>query len=141
MATGQRRCGVTGCTAVHEARGYCRQHYARMRRYGNPLGGKFTRATGTEAERFWQRVDRSGDCWLWTGSPDANGYGRFVRDGGAIEYVHRVAYQLLVGPIPDGLTVDHLCFTRMCVRPEHLESVTNEENARRGALNRWHGGT
>lgn len=84
------------------------------------------------AERFWPRVDMSGDCWLWTGPPDRDGYGKFTVTGSQRAFAHRFAYEQLVGPIPDGLQLDHLCRVPACVRPEHLEPVTCRENLLRG---------
>jgi hypothetical protein len=66
-------------------------------------------------------------CWLWIGDAQANGYGRY---NGTV--AHRVTYELLVGPIPTGLTLDHKCRIRCCVNPAHLEPVTNVENVLRG---------
>ncbi len=88
----------------------------------------------TTEERFWRKVDRSGECWLWRSSTNAGGYGLFHPDGGAREWVmaHRYAYELEHGPIPEGLDLDHLCRTRSCVRAEHLEPVTHRENVLRG---------
>lgn len=85
----------------------------------------------TRLERFWARVDKSGDCWLWTGSRSGNGYGRLWLNKHMI-YAHRFAYELLVGPIPEGLQIDHLCRVRHCVNPAHLEPVTQGVNIRRG---------
>lgn len=86
-------------------------------------------------ERFWPKVQKTGSCWLWLGAlhPTA-GYGRIRLAGRGAPTVpaHRVAYELLVGPIPDGLVLDHLCRNRGCVNPAHLEPVTNGENVRRG---------
>lgn len=72
-------------------------------------------------------------CWLWTASFDrANGYGKiWMPSVGAMRKAHRVIYELLVGPIPDGLTLDHLCLVTACVNPAHLEPVTMAENIRR----------
>lgn len=88
----------------------------------------------TTEERFWSKVDRRADdeCWLWTGGL-SSGYGRFnsgpnKRSGLA----HRFAYELTVGPIPAGLTIDHLCRNRACVNSRHLEPVTGVENTMRG---------
>jgi len=84
-------------------------------------------------KRFWDNVDKSGECWLWTRSKNAEGYGvAHVRvDGQLLRSAHRAAYTLEVGPIPEGLHIDHLCRTRDCVRPSHLEPVTPAENNRR----------
>ena len=88
----------------------------------------------TAEERFWEKVDKTGDCWLWVASCLPTGYGHFWYEG---EYVrsHRFAYALAHGDIPEGLQVDHRCHTRNCVRPDHLRLVTNAQNAqnRRGA--------
>jgi hypothetical protein len=89
------------------------------------------RKSSTLADRFWEKVDRTGDCWLWTASLQPSGYGQFRVPGGVL-LAHRVAYELLVGAIPDGLFIDHLCRVRNCVNPAHLEPVTNQENSRRG---------
>lgn len=82
--------------------------------------------------RFWARVDKTTMCWLWLG-PLHNGYGsvRGLRPGSSTT-PHRVAYELLVGPIPKGLQIDHLCRTRNCVNPCHLEPVTPRVNTFRG---------
>jgi hypothetical protein len=75
----------------------------------------------------WHNISRTETCWNWTGPMQKGGYGKH---GGSP--AHRVVYELLVGPIPEGLHIDHLCRNRACVRPEHLEPVTREENVRRG---------
>lgn len=83
-------------------------------------------------EWVWARVDKSGDCWLWTSEIGRKGYGRLVDPQGRRLLAHRVVYELVVGPIPDGLTLDHLCRVHACVNPEHLEPVTTRENVLRG---------
>lgn len=77
-------------------------------------------------------------CWIWTASKNWDGYGQF-RWGGRQQLAHRVSYQILVGAIPPGLELDHLCRVRDCVNPAHLESVTSAENTRRGKVmgNTW----
>jgi len=90
------------------------------------------RQTIQEAEhRFWPKVKKTDDCWLWTAGLDSNGYGLFRLDERRLG-AHVVSYGLLVGPIPDGLELDHLCRNRTCVNPEHLEPVTSKVNWERG---------
>lgn len=91
------------------------------------------------ADRFWAKVDKDGPggCWLWTAAKNPKGYGRFYLDG-RNQLAHRVAYLLVVGPIPPGLQLDHVvargCLHRHCVNPHHLEPVTNRENLLRSPL-------
>jgi hypothetical protein len=84
-------------------------------------------------DRFWAKVDRRSpdECWLWLASLKPSGYGQF-RLNGKTAYGHRVAYELLIGPIPAGLSLDHLCRNTACVNPSHLEPVTHQENMSRG---------
>lgn len=72
------------------------------------------------------------DCWLWTGDVSSHGYGRITLRPGCRIYAHRWVYEQLVGPIPLGLTIDHLCRVRHCVNPSHMEPVTRKENVLRG---------
>jgi len=91
----------------------------------------------SNATYFWARVDRNGPtpdyapslgpCWLWTGSLNRLGYGNGRYDGRTMS-AHRAAYTLLVGPIPKGMQLDHLCRVRRCVNPAHLEPVTQSTN-------------
>lgn len=84
-------------------------------------------------ERFWAKVDLNGPggCWLWTAGTCPEGYGKFSLNGRSV-YAHRTAYEWLVGAIPEGLHIDHLCRVRSCVNTAHLEPVTVGENIRRG---------
>lgn len=70
-------------------------------------------------------------CWLWVGFTGRDGYGRH-QAAGRHRLAHRTAYEAFVGPIPDGLQLDHLCRVRHCVNPEHLEAVTQQINVLRG---------
>jgi hypothetical protein len=72
-----------------------------------------------------------GPCWIWEGPRTTKGYGRICIAGKDTQ-AHRLAYELFVGPIPVGLTIDHLCRVHECVNPRHLEAVTNRENLLRG---------
>jgi hypothetical protein len=85
-------------------------------------------------ERFWKKVGRADpdQCWEWLGTRNDRGYGRFAIPSptGGMRQVraYRFAYELLVGAIPEGLEIDHLCRNRGCVNPAHLEPVTHREN-------------
>lgn len=131
-------CAVYDCEKPKEHRAWCGMHYARWYSTGSPfivrVGGPKRR---DPSERFWALIDKTADCWNWMGAPnnrdEGTRYGRFT-----ISYkphrrmlAHRFAYEELVGPIPDGMELDHLCRNTACVRPDHLEPVTAHENRRR----------
>ena len=83
-------------------------------------------------DRFLSKVTRDpSGCWLWTGAISDNGYGSF-HNGHRTVGAHRYSFEHYVGPIPDGLVLDHLCRVTNCVNPAHLEPVTHAENIRRG---------
>lgn len=88
----------------------------------------------TPAERFWAKVSKApGDgCWEWTAAKYSNGYGAFQYFHGKVSVAHRWAYAAEFGPIPDTLVLDHLCRNVACVRPSHLEAVTQRQNVHRG---------
>ena len=85
------------------------------------------------AERALGRLDTSDPeaCWLWPGATNGKGYG-MARAGARVVRVHRLIYEHLVGPVPEGLQLDHTCRQRGCCNPRHMEPVTNRENGRRG---------
>lgn len=84
-------------------------------------------------DRLADKFTVGDDCWKWTASLNSNGYGQlWDPEVGRARGAHRIVYEMMVGPIPDGLTLDHLCRNRTCVRPDHLEPVTNRENILRG---------
>jgi hypothetical protein len=95
-------------------------------------------------ERFWPKVHKIGSipahaphlgrCWTWTSALDFGGYPiLWIGDGKSVR-AHRFAYELLVRPIPSGLTIDHLCRNRRCVNPAHMDPCTAGENAKRSPL-------
>lgn len=96
----------------------------------NPFGGI---GMAELPDRFWEKVEKTETCWLWTASRDTCGYGHF-RLHGKLRSSHRLSFEALVGPIPGGLNLDHLCRVRHCVNPQHLELVTHRENCRRGDI-------
>ncbi|MEU3285591.1 HNH endonuclease signature motif containing protein [Streptomyces longwoodensis] len=89
----------------------------------------------TREARFWAKValpSTPDGCLIWTAHLTSSGYGGFTGPGRRNARAHRYAYEMLVGPVPDGLQLDHLCKERRCVRPDHLEPVTLVENVMRG---------
>lgn len=129
MTTGQRLCSITGCDSPSRSRGWCLRHWKRWRRYGDPAGGGPMRIADPMT-RLLSRIQKTEDCWLWLGQVNNKGYGLFSLDGTKIG-AHSASYRLHVGPVPDGLELDHLCRNPLCVRPSHLEPVTHAENQRR----------
>lgn len=86
-------------------------------------------------DKLLARVDRTGECWLWTGYVRTDGYGVLTqRIAGRIVplYAHRLAHIAFIGPIPAGFHVDHLCRVRHCINPAHLEAVLPRTNYVRG---------
>jgi HNH endonuclease len=132
-------CSVDGCESPAKFRGWCSKHYQRWQKHGDPLGG--SRFCNDLMANFWRKVNKDGPipehrpelgaCWAWTGSRLPEGYGTF-RVGTIVARAHRFAYEQFVGPIPEGLTIDHLCINPPCVNPAHLEPVTNAVNVLRG---------
>lgn len=122
-------CSIEGCDRPNFARTWCRIHYYRWTRQGDPNVVKFVR--GDLALRLSSHIERTSECWNWTGTRDEKGYGH-IRIGRKMRPAHRVAYEIANGPVPRGMEVDHLCRNRRCVRPEHLEAVTHHENTLRG---------
>lgn len=84
-------------------------------------------ATIPAAERFWPRVDKSGDCWMWTGGTDHRGYGNFFLNGRAVK-AHRAAWILTFGPIAKSQVLCHRCDIPLCVNPAHLFLGTQKDN-------------
>lgn len=89
------------------------------------------------AERFWSKVTKTAECWIWDGAKQAGGYGRFMLSSSprTLILAHRYSYEQQVGPIVDDLTIDHLCRNPSCVNPAHLEPVTRSLNSLRGSRN------
>lgn len=124
-----RTCMVDECERPVCARDLCKPHYNRFRRDGTlPL----VRPRVSAWDRFWSHVDAEGDCWLWTDYVDPHGYGRFNEARVRYWRVHRYAWHHLVGPIGDGLVLDHMCKVKICLNPDHLRPVTQTENTMAG---------
>lgn len=97
-------------------------------------------STADLPENFQAKIVINDDtgCWEWNASRTPDGYGvvSYPPRSGRTRNVHRVVYELLIGPIPEGLTIDHLCRVRHCVNPAHLDPCTHQMNCRRGKIHR-----
>jgi hypothetical protein len=124
-------CSIEECGKPVYGRGWCQKHYMRWYYLKTPRAHKPRPLPRPAEERFWPKVQKTDGCWLWTGAK-SKGYGSFRPDNKTNGWAHRFAYELLVGPIPDGLHIDHLCRVPACVNPAHMEIVTLVENVLRG---------
>ena len=124
-----RLCDVEECSRAHEAKGFCRMHYQRFLKYGDPLQAQFEKgATIEESFRLHTIAAPEGECILWTGSRNgAKKYG-MVWYQGRMQQAHRVSWELSNGPIPEGLLIDHMCHTTLCVNANHLRTATYTQN-------------
>lgn len=118
-------CFAQGCERASRTKGLCNRHYLRVWVHGSlELPAKLSKAEVLEAG-----IQSRNGCWIWGGPVSTSGYGRI-----GAEYTHRIAYEMHVGPIPEGMQIDHLCFEKLCANPAHLEAVTQAENLRRQRL-------
>ena len=120
-------CTIGDCEKEHFARGWCSMHYFRWHRHGDPLA---TLTYANPEEAFLARTEPlvwSG-CIVWTGALGRGGYGMLHVNGRRV-LAHRYAYEREHGPIPDGMFIDHMCFERACVNPEHLRLATRSQNS------------
>lgn len=107
-------------------RGWCGKHYYRWNLYGDPNYTKFTHYK-TPEEAFAARTEWQGDCLVWTGGTNRNGYGTLKVGHGPV-LAHRYAYAKALGEIPEGLILDHKCQNPPCCNPEHLRLATHKQN-------------
>lgn len=118
-------CRIAECGKPTVCRQLCHGHYARLRRYGRP-----------EKETLKEKVMRNftvneAGCWIWSMGISFYGYGQ-IKWKREQKPAHRASWEVLRGPIPAGLQIDHLCRNRACINPDHLEPVTQRVNGLRG---------
>jgi hypothetical protein len=118
-----RTCSIEGCDGRHKGYGYCIKHYRRFKTTGDPLAFNYP----SIETLFWRKVDKSGDCWEWTASKDSSGYGTF-RNGPRTVGAHKYSFELVNGPVPAGMEVDHRCHNEGCVNPDHLRALIRKHN-------------
>ena len=126
-------CDAKGCTRIIDrsgGNGYCSMHYQRFKKHGNPDIVNWKELEGSTVEEKLSlnyKVNKNG-CWIWQGAVTSKGYGSIQIGDGKTESVHRLAYELWVGEIPEGLHVLHKCDTPKCINPDHLFAGTNQDN-------------
>jgi hypothetical protein len=130
-------CMMDGCEGALEARGLCQKHYLRQWKYGDPntvLAPTITHGLSiAERLEFHSKLNPDTGCIEWQGSLGGNGYARLeIAPDRRRQQAHRLAYEINVGPIPDGMVIDHLCRNRKCINHKHLEVVTIKQNVLRG---------
>lgn len=122
--------GLCQCGCGGKTRLAARNRHGRGQVKGEPLRC-LTGHKAIKARKFVFSVDPETECWLWGGGRSSGGYGTLYLPKRGTIYAHRYFYEHFIGKIPVGLEIDHLCRTRECVAPGHLEAVTHEENMRR----------
>ena len=122
-----KTCTAPACERKPVAKSYCGSHYNQWKRKG-----AVSVILQSPQQRFWAKVNKSGDCWLWTAWIQPDGYGLFRLDG-KMRRPHRVAWEWANGPIPEGMEIDHTCWTRACVNPAHMRLLSHAENGQNRA--------
>ena len=124
-----KKCQIDGCGKKHEAKGFCKMHYQRMRS-GQSLDAP-PRMSKTIEQKFWEKVKVADGCWRWSAAKLPSGYGFIGGGKGASKnhYAHRVSYEIHHGPIPDGMVVMHTCDNPECCNPDHLRIGTHKQNS------------
>jgi hypothetical protein len=119
------QCTAEGCGQQQHAKKYCKKHYELARKSGEIVAAK----KKSLPERFWEKVEKTDTCWNWTGQRNELGYGLMWLNGKGGYRAHRMAYELSIGPIPEGMVIDHRCHNASCVNPAHLRACTQKQNS------------
>ena len=130
MSNNTRTCEVEGCDRKHYGRGWCNLHYQRWRKRGCTSVTNSGREQDPEVRLAESAIWMEDGCYVWVGSYSGRGrsmYGKLTR-GGRQVYAHRYAYEAAYGPIPEGMSVNHICGNTLCVYWGHLEATTHQEN-------------
>ena len=136
-----KACSIEGCGRPRLARGWCSKHYNRWHRTGDPLDWGKRAPTPSESLQKRGVLDERTGCVNWTGGLHKDGYGAIADGNGSSLLAHRFAWEQAMGPVPEGLVVDHRCRNRACVRVDHLRTVTQAVNSQnRGATGRGRSG-
>jgi len=121
-------CAFDGCERPQIARDFCTKHYRRWQVHGDPSVCTTSQNIPTP-DRFWMKVQKGPSCWQWTAALSDTGYGSFYDSNRRKQCnAHRFSYELTIGPIPEGMDLDHACSNRSCVNPSHLRPVTRKQN-------------
>ena len=122
------QCSIDECEKPSRARSWCDMHYQRWQKHGDPLA-TLTYYGDPEAAFLARTEPLVGDpgCIIWTGGLSRDGYGK-LRVNGRMVPAHRYSWERTNGPIPDDRILDHACWERSCVNPEHLRLATRSQN-------------
>ena len=120
-------CQVLWCTKKLHCKGKCKNHYISQWKRDSRKKYRESHPLPTNEERFFKKVKKTAYCWEWLGCKNGTGYGWFGMNK-EIMGAHRASYELFVGKIPKGMTIDHKCRNRSCVNPKHLRVMSFKEN-------------
>lgn len=121
-------CSFDTCNEPHHAMGYCSKHYSRWKRHGD-ASVNLQPKRDSLSDALETRVARIGECLVWTGTKTNLGYGQIYVEG-KLKLVHRVAWELENGSIPERMEIDHTCWSRACVNVNHLRIAEHKQNGR-----------
>ena len=123
-----RTCSIDGCEEPHRARGWCTTHHQAWVKHGDPAYQRDHPIYRDPQAAFAARTEVDGDCLVWTGHRSREGYGYVKVVGKSPRGAHRVAWELENGPVASGLVVRHKCDNPPCVKLDHLELGTHQDN-------------